>query len=85
MPCMILLSISAVLLWWSIPQLKEVFIEQEKFVPTTHISAGSDCEFGQKPRIEFSIDARTPTTFVLAFRDIAPPSPSHPCEYIYVR
>ena len=35
--------------------------------------------------MEFGIDARRPTTFTLAFRDIAPPSPSHPCEYLYVR
>lgn len=84
-PGVLLLCVSAALLWWSVPQLKEVFLEQESFVPTTHISAGSDCEFRQENRIEFSIDARAPTTFMLAFRDIAPPSPSHRCEYIYVR
>jgi hypothetical protein len=85
MPGVLLLCISTALLWWSVPQLKEVFLEQKKFVPTTHISAGSDCEFNQKPRIEFNIDARAPATFVLAFRDIVPPSGSHACEYIYVR
>ena len=84
-PAVLLLCISAALLWWSVPQLKEVFLEQERFVPTTHISAGSDCAFGQEPRIEFNVDARLPTTFVLAFHDIRPPSKSHPCEYIYVR
>jgi hypothetical protein len=84
-PGVLLLCISTALLWWSVPQLKEVFLEQEKFVPTTHVSAGSDCQFGQKPRIEFRVDARRPTTVVLALRDIAPPSRSHPCEYIYIR
>jgi hypothetical protein len=80
-----LFSTSAALLLWSIPRLKEVFLEGGKFVPTTHISAGSNCAFRQKIRIEFHIDAQAPTTFILAFREIAPPSPSHPCEYIYVR
>ena len=80
-----LLCISAALLLWSVPRLKEVFLEDEKFVPTTHISAGSNCKFGQKNRIEFHIDERAPTTFILAFRELAPPSSSHPCEYIYVR
>ncbi|MBV8399573.1 MAG: hypothetical protein JOZ17_12655 [Acetobacteraceae bacterium] len=84
-PGALLLCVSAALLWWSVPRLKEVFLEQESFIPTTHISAGSDCEFRQASRIEFNIDSRAPTTFMLAFRDIAPPSPSHPCEYIYVR
>jgi len=84
-PGVLLLCISAALLWWSLPRLKEAFLDQENFVPTTHISAGSDCEFGQKARMEFNIDARMPTTFTLAFLDIAPPSPSHPCEYIYAR
>jgi len=54
-------------------------------MPTTHISAGSDCEFGQKARIEFNVDARGPTTFVLALRGMASPSLAHPCEYVYVR
>jgi hypothetical protein len=84
-PGVLLLCISAALLLWSLPRLKEVFIERERFFPTTHISAGSDCEFRQNSRLEFNIDARAPTTFTLAFREIAPPSPSHPCEYIYVR
>ena len=83
-PAVLLLCISSALLWWSIPRLEEVFLDREGLVPTTHISSGSDCEFGQKNRIEFNIDARAPTKFTLAFRDIAPPSPSHPCEYIYV-
>jgi hypothetical protein len=84
-PAVLLLCVSAALLWWSVPRLKAVFLDRETIVPTTHIAAGSDCEFGQKPRIELNIGARTPTTFTLAFREIAPPSPSHPCEYIYVR
>jgi hypothetical protein len=84
-PAVLLLCISAALLWWSVPRLKEVFLEQEKLVPTTHISTGSDCGFSQKNRIELNVDARGPTTFVLAFRGIAPPSQAHPCEYIYVR
>ena len=84
-PGVLLLCISGALLWWSLPRLKEAFLEQDDFAPTTHISAGSDCEFGQKARMEFDIGARGPTTFTLAFLDIAPPSPSHPCEYIYVR
>ena len=82
---LLMLSIAAVLLGWSIPRLTQVFLPEEQLVPTTHISAGSDCEFRQKNRIEFNVDARTPATFTLAFRDMAPPSPSHPCEYIYVR
>jgi hypothetical protein len=81
----LMLSIAAVLLGWSVPRLTQVFLSEEQLVPTTHISAGSDCEFRQKSRIEFNVDARAPATFTLAFRDIAPPSPSHPCEYIYVR
>ncbi len=80
-----MLSMAAALLGWSSPRLKQVFLSEEQLVPTTHISAGSDCEFRQKSRIEFNVDARAPATFTLAFRDIAPPSPSHPCEYIYVR
>ena len=84
-PGVLLLCISGALLWWSLPRLKEAFLEQDDFAPTTHISAGSDCEFGQKARMEFDIGARGPTTFTLAFLDIAPPSPPHPCEYIYVR
>ena len=84
-PGALLLCVSAALLWWSVPRLKEVFLEQGRAVPATHISAGSDCEFRQESRIEFNVDARAPTTFTLAFRDIAPPSPSHPCEYVYVR
>ena len=84
-PGVLLLCISGALLWWSLPRLTVAFLEQDDFAPTTHISAGSDCEFGQKARMEFGIDARRPTTFTLAFRDIAPPSPSHPCEYLYVR
>jgi hypothetical protein len=82
---MLLLSIATALLGWSVPRLTQVFLSEEQLVPTTHISAGSDCEFRQKNRIEFNVDARAPATFTLAFRDIAPPSPSHPCEYIYVR
>jgi hypothetical protein len=82
---LIMLSIAAILLGWSVPRLTQVFLSEQQLVPTTHISAGSDCEFRQKNRIEFNVDARTPATFTLAFRDIAPPSPSHPCEYIYVR
>jgi hypothetical protein len=84
-PGVLMLCISAALLWWAVPRLKQVFLNGEKFVPTTHISAGSDCELSQKSRIEFNIDARAPTTFVLTFREITPPSASHPCEYIYVR
>jgi hypothetical protein len=83
-PGVLLLCISSALVWWSIPRLEEVFLDRGSLVPTTHISSGSDCEFGQKNRIEFDIDARAPTKFALAFRDIAPPSPSHPCECIYV-
>jgi len=82
---LVMLSMAAALLGWSVPRLTQVFLSDEQFVPTTHISAGSDCEFRQKSRIEFNIDARTPATFTLAFREMAPPSPSHPCEYIYVR
>lgn len=84
-PGVLLLCISGALLWWSLPRLKEAFLEPGDFAPTTHISAGSDCEFGRKARMEFDIAARGPTIFTLAFLDIAPPSPSHPCEYIYVR
>ena len=84
-PGVLLLCISGALLWWSLPRLKEAFLEQDDFAPTTHISTGSDCEYGQKARMEFDIDGRGPTTFTLAFLGIAPPSPSHPCEYIYVR
>jgi len=82
---LIMLGIAAALLGWSVPRLTQVFLFEAQVVPTTHISAGSDCEFRQKNRIEFNVDARAPATFTLAFRDIAPPSPSHPCEYIYVR
>src|SRR5215472_47181 len=80
-----MLSIAALLLGWSVPRLTRVFLSEEQLVPTAHIAAGSDCEFRQKNRIEFNVDARTPATFTLAFRDIAPPTPAHPCEYIYVR
>ena len=80
-----MLSMAAALLGWSVPRLTQVFLPEEQLVPTTHISAGSDCEFRQKNRIEFNVDARAPATFTLAFREIAPPSPLHPCEYIYVR
>lgn len=82
---LVMLGIAAVLLGWSVPRLTQVFLPEGQLVTTTHIAAGSDCEFRQKNRIEFTVDARTPATFSLAFRDIAPPSPSHPCEYIYVR
>jgi hypothetical protein len=84
-PGVLLLCISAAMLSWSLPRLKQAFLGQENFVPTTHISVGSDCEFGQRARIEFNVDARMPTTFTLALLDIAAPSPSHPCEYIYIR
>ena len=82
---LLMLSIATALLGWSVPRLTQVFLSEEQLVPTTHISAGSDCEFRQKTRIEFNVDARALATFTLAFRDIAAPSPSHPCEYIYVR
>jgi len=81
----LMLSIAAALLGWSVPRLTQVFLSEEQLVPTTHISAGSDCEFREKNRIEFNVDARAPATFTLAFRAIAPPSSSHPCEYIYIR
>jgi hypothetical protein len=84
-PGVLLLCISVALLWWSVPRLHEVFLDQGRLVPTTHISSGSDCEFGQKSRVEFDIDARAPTKFILVFRSIAPASSSHPCQYIYVR
>jgi hypothetical protein len=84
-PGVLLLCISAAMLAWSLPRLKQAFLGQENFVPTTHISVGSDCEFGQRARIEFNVDARMPTTFTLALLGIAAPSQSHPCEYIYVR
>jgi hypothetical protein len=82
---LLMLAIAAALLGWSVPRLTEVFLSEEQLLPTTHISAGSDCEFRQKTRIEFNVDARSPATFTLAFRDIASPTPSHPCEYIYVQ
>ncbi len=82
---LLMLSMAAALLGWSVPRLTQVFLSDEQLVPTTHISAGSNCEFRQKNRIEFNVDARTPATFTLAFREIAPASASHPCEYIYVR
>lgn len=84
-PGLLLLLVSGALLWWSVPQLQEVLLEQESFVPTTHISAGSDCEFRQESQLELNIDARAPTSFLLAFHEIMPASQSHACEYIYVR
>ena len=84
-PVLLLIAVSAALLWWSVPHLADAFGERVETVPTTHISAGSDCAFGRKTRIEFTIDADRPTTLVMNFRDIAPPTSSHPCEYIYVR
>ena len=82
---LLMLGIAAALLGWSIPRLTQVFLSEGQLVTTTHIAAGSDCEFRQKSRVEFNVDARTPAAFSLAFRDIAPPSALHPCEYIYVR
>jgi len=73
------------MLSWSLPRLKQAFLGKEDVVPTTHISVGSDCEFGQRARIEFDVDARKPTTFTLALLHIGASSPSHPCEYIYIR
>ena len=73
------------MLSWSLPRLKQAFLGEENVVPTTHISVGSDCEFGQRARIEFDVDARMPTTFTLALLHIGTPSSLHPCEYIYVR
>ena len=84
-PGILMLCVSAALLSWSLPRLKQAFLDQESFVPTTHLSVGSDCEFGQKARIEFNVDARAPATFTLSLLDIRPPSPPHSCEYIYVR
>ena len=74
---LLMLSI-ATLLGWSVPRLTQVFLSEEQLVPTTHISAGSDCEFRQKTRIEFNVDARALSTFTLAFRDIAAPSSGFP-------
>jgi hypothetical protein len=81
----LMLSVASALLGWSVPRLTQVFLSEQQLVPTTHISAGSDCDFRQKSRIEFNVDARAPATFTLAFRDIAPSSPTHACEYTYVR
>jgi hypothetical protein len=73
------------MLSWSLPRLEQAFLGEENVVPTTHISVGSDCEFDQKARIEFDVDARMQTTFTLALLHIDAPSSLHPCEYIYVR
>src|SRR5690348_12238245 len=48
---LIMLGIAAALLGWSVPRLTQVFLFEAQVVPTTHISAGSDCEFRQKNRI----------------------------------
>ena len=73
------------MLSWSLPRLKQAFLGEEHVVPTTHISVGSDCEFGERARIEFDVDARMPTTFTLSLLHMIAPSLSHPCQYIYVR
>lgn len=68
----LLLCISAAMLAWSLPRLKQVFLGEDNVVPTTHISVGSDCQFGQRARIEFDVDARMSTTFTLALFQLVP-------------